>query len=371
MKKKKILARLIELRKRDPFYDGGKILSSVCTQPSEISLEAYRIYADVNALDTHVFPNTWVLESEVIKWFDTVLGGVGIAGYITSGGTEANIQALWAAKKKYPDRKTILVPKSAHYSIEKAADLLELSIEWVPLDEKYKADVGFIEQMISDDTLAVVLTAGTSALGVVDPIMEVSGLCSDVFLHVDAAFGGMVLPFLNDSPRIDFGLENIDSVTLDPHKMGCTPIPSGCILFRDKSYMSNLVYDPSYLKSPFPSLIGSRSAGFIAAVWANLMFYDVEGYRRIVGECMENTRLLLSHIDELEGLSPVVEPELNFVALTGEYIKEVHDMLVERGWRLLLDRDSDSFRVVVMPHVTADVVRAFVGGLRECVNSIR
>ncbi|OYT54849.1 MAG: tyrosine decarboxylase MfnA [Candidatus Altiarchaeales archaeon ex4484_2] len=365
-----VLGRLMELRKKDPFFADGRILSSVCTEPSDVSLEAYRIFSDVNVLDRYVFPNSGELEMDVIKWFSSILGKKNLSGYVTSGGTEANIQALWAAKKKYPGRREILVPESAHYSLDKAADLLELEIKWIPLDEKFKADVASIQEGISDETLAVVLTAGTSALGVVDPITEVNGLCGDVFFHVDAAFAGMVLPFLENSERIDFGLVNIDSLTIDPHKMGYTPIPSGCILFRDESYMKRLRFKPSYLEEPLPTLTGSRSAGFIAAVWANLMFYGVEGFRSKVWECMENTRFLLSLLEGVEGVEPVIEPEINFVALTSDSMPQVYGLLLERGWALSLDRETNSIRIVVMPHVSREVLEDFVGDLRECMNSI-
>ncbi|MEA1924827.1 MAG: tyrosine decarboxylase MfnA [Candidatus Altiarchaeota archaeon] len=365
-----VLDKLRGLREKDPFFADGRILSSVCTEPSDVSLEAFRIFSDVNVLDRFVFPNSGELERDVIKWYSSLLGGKNLWGYITSGGTEANIQALWAAKKKYPGKKEILVPKSAHYSLDKAADLLELEIKWIPLDEDFRADVDSIREGISDETLAVVLTAGTSALGAVDPIAEVNGLCGDVFFHVDAAFAGMVLPFLENSERIDFGLRNIDSLTIDPHKMGYTPIPSGCILFRDESYMNNLRFKPSYLEEPLPTLTGSRSAGFIAAVWANLMFYGVDGFRSKVGGCMENTRFLLSLLEDVDGITPVIEPEINFVALTSDSMPQVYGLLLKRGWALSLDRKTNSIRVVVMPHVTKEVLEDFVGDLRECMNSI-
>ncbi len=365
-----ILEKLRVLRRKDPFFADGRILSSVCTEPSNVSIEAFRIYSDVNVLDRFVFPNCGKLERDVIEWYGSLLGGKNLSGYVTSGGTEANIQALWAAKKKYPGKREILLPESAHYSLDKAADLLELEIKWIPLDEDFRADVTSIREGVSDETLAVVLTAGTSALGAVDPIAEVNGLCGDVFLHVDAAFAGMVLPFIEGSERIDFGLENIDSLTIDPHKMGYTPIPSGCILFRDESYMENLRFKPSYLEEPLPTLTGSRSAGLIAAVWANLMFYGVDGFRCHVGECMENTRHLMSLLEDVDGIEHVIDPVINFVALTSDSMTQLYPLLLERGWALSLDRETNSIRIVVMPHVTKEVLENFVGDLRECMDLI-
>ncbi len=365
MNKRDILKKLMEIRSRDKFFEGGRVLSSVSTKPLEISLEAYRIFSDVNALDRYIFPNVDILEREVIEWFGKVLKNEDISGYITTGGTEANISALWVAKKMYPERRKILVPKSAHYSIIKAADMMGLDIIWIPLDNKFKADVRKIKEKISEEILAVVVTAGTSALGVIDPIERINRLCDNVFLHVDAAFAGFILPFMEGVERIDFELENIDSITIDPHKMGFAPIPSGCILFRDKSYMRNIEITPAYLPFTTSTLVGSRSGGHIAATWATVKYFDIEGYRKEVKKCINNTRLLCKLLGGIKGIEILVKPEINFVALRGERIVEIHKELIKRGWSIILDRDTMTMRVVVMPHVTRDVIRNFISDLRE------
>ena len=363
-----IIKELKEARKKDPFFSGGRIVSSVSTEPLRVALEAFRIFSDVNALDTYIFPSVIGLEREVIEWLGTMLKNPKAAGYITTGGTESNIQALYAAKKLYPQRKELIVPKSAHYSIYKAADLMGLRIKWTRVDGNFRADTLSIKKALGKDTLAVVATAGTAALGMVDPLEEINELCPDVFLHVDAAFGGFVLPFTGKR-RMDFGLMNLDSVTIDPHKMGMTPIPAGSILFRDGSYLEKLACTPSYLPVETYTLCGSRSGGAIAASWAVLKSLGLEGYKKIVDGCMKNTAYLCSELEKIPGASLATEPDLNIVGIKIPDLEKNSRELGRRGWKLAVNTDAGCIRFVVMPHVTIEVIDDFMQELKKIIKN--
>ncbi len=369
MNEREIIDKLKQMRGEDLSYTDGKILSSVSTKPLDLAIEAYRIFSDTNALDVHVFKNVERLEKEIIGWFGRLLKNRETAGYITTGGTEANIAALFIARKTRPRGKKILVPESAHYSIQRAADLLSLEIEWLPLDRNFRVEVSEIEDRIDKNTVAVVATAGTSTLGVVDPIEEINGLCDDTFLHVDAAFGGFVIPFIESGHKLDFTLENIDSITIDPHKMGLAPIPSGSILLRDESYLDKINISPPYLPFKTCTLSGSRSGGAIAATWATINYFEVEGYRKLVGECMENTRLLCRELKRI-GVDIVVEPELNVVGIRPRNTEKVGALLREGGWDILTDTCSKSLRIDVMPHVTEKVIKEFIQDLSGILDQV-
>ncbi|HEX55225.1 MAG: tyrosine decarboxylase MfnA [Candidatus Altiarchaeales archaeon] len=365
MERNKIIDELKKLRERDPLFENGRILSSVSTKPPRIALEAFNIFHDTNALDRFLFDSINKLEREIIEWFGILLRNREVSGYITTGGTESNIVALWSAKKIYEGRREIIVPESAHYSIERAADLLELEISWISLDDEFRARVNEIRKKIDKDTLAVIATAGTSALGVIDPIDEINKLCKDVYFHVDAAFGGFVIPFIETKERIDFSLENLDSITIDPHKMGLSIIPSGCILFRNNSYLERLEISPSYLGFKTWTLSGSRTGGTIAATWANIKYLGIDGYKRIVNECIENTKFLCKKLREIEGLEIVVEPTINIVAIRTRDTERLFLELRRRGWKILMDSKTKSIKIVVMPHVTKNVIEKFVNELKE------
>lgn len=367
MEKQEIIIRLKQLRSKDPYFSDGKILSSVSTKPLDIALDAFEIFSDVNALDSHIFSEIQKIEKDIIKWFGKVLKNRKISGYITTGGTEANITALWAAKKIYPKRNEIIVPKSAHYSIQKAADIMNLKVKWAGIDNKFRADSGDIKKKINKNTLAVISTAGTSSLGAIDPIEEVDELCNNTFFHIDAAFGGFIIPFLENSPRIDFTLKNLDSITIDPHKMGLSIIPAGSILFRDSSYIERLEFQPSYLPFRTCTLSGSRSGGSIASVYATIKYYGIRGYRKIAKDCIKNTKLLCNELDRINGVSLITEPELNIVGVRVPRLNKTYKELKKRGWKISLDSDTKGLRIVVMPHVTEDIIRKFVRDLRKII----
>ena len=354
---------LKKLREKDPFFADGKIVSSVSTEPLGIALEAYRMFADVNALDTYIFDSARVLEEEVIHWMGELFRNPNTSGYITTGGTESNIAALYSAKKLHPERNEVIVPKSAHYSIDKAVELMGLKLVRSDIDERYKADSYSIKKKITKKTLAVVATAGTSSLGAVDSIEEINELCDDVFLHIDAAFGGFILPFIRKG-ELDFAKENIDSMTVDPHKLGGVPIPSGTLLFRDDSYLKNLTKSPTYIPVQTSTLSGSRSGGAIAATWATLMHYGFDGYEARAKECMKNTEFLCNEISRIKGASIVTEPDLNIVGLKLKDPVNTSNQLIEKGWKIASNKELGCIRFAVMPHITKERIEEFLEDLK-------
>jgi|WetSurMetagenome_2_1015567.scaffolds.fasta_scaffold12728_3 tyrosine decarboxylase / aspartate 1-decarboxylase len=363
MDKKEIIEKLRKRRSNDPHFQDGKIISSVSTQPLDVALDAWRIYSDVNALDTYIFSSAAKLEEEAIDWMGQYLSCKNASGYITTGGTESNIAALYAAKKMHPGKKEIIAPVSAHYSIDKAADLMGLKVKRTPLDENYRADAAAVKKAINKNTLAVVVTAGTASLGMLDPAVEIADYCDGLFLHVDAAYGGFMLPFI---PAIsDFRLENVDSMTIDPHKMGCAPMPAGALLYRDGSYQKALTIKPSYIPIATSTLSGSRSGGAIAAVWATINYLGREGYEKLTDNCMKNTKLLCSELEKIPCAGVVTEPDLNVVGVKLPDIEKTSTELLKKGWKIAVNKDLSCLRFAVMPHVTKEVIYNFTEDLKK------
>jgi len=366
MDKKEIIEKLQKCRSTDPYFSEGKIISSVSTQPLDVALDAWRIYSDVNALDEYIFSSAAKLEEEVIDWMGRFLSCRKPTGYITTGGTESNIAALYAAKKRYPGKKEIIVPDSAHYSIDKAADLMGLKVKRTPLDSSYRADPSAIKKAIHKNTLAVVATAGTASLGMLDPAEEIAEACEELFMHLDAAYGGFMLPFIKNIVS-DFRLDNLDSVTIDPHKMGCAPMPAGALLFRDDSYLKEMTVKPSYIPIATSTLSGSRSGGAIAAVWATINYLGRDGYEKMVNECMKNTNFLCSELEKVPGAGIVTEPDLNIVGVKLPDIGKTSAELMKEGWKIAVNRDLSCLRFSVMPHVTKEVIYSFTEDLKRII----
>jgi tyrosine decarboxylase/aspartate 1-decarboxylase len=298
-----------------------------------------------------------------------LLHGPDAAGYITTGGTESNIQALRTArllKKTDPAKANIVIPESAHYSFDKAAQLLGVKIRRALLDDELKADPEAMAELIDKDTIALVAVAGTTEFGQIDPVEKIGKLAldSNVYLHVDAAFGGFVIPFLAEKHKFDFEIPGVRSIAIDPHKMGMSTIPSGGLLYRNESDMKALQINAQYLTSQVQwSLAGTRSGAAAAATYAVMRFMGKDGYRRVVAQCMENTALLYDGLKGL-GLEPVIEPVMNIVTFKLKDAQTVRKRLCEMNWYVSTTSKPEALRMVVMPHVTREVIEAFVSDMK-------
>ncbi len=372
--KQEIFEKLKEFKREDMTYRSGRILGSMCTCPHEIGVEAYYMFLESNLGDSGLFKGTRSMEKEVIHMLGELLGKNDICGHIITGGTEANIMAMRAARNssnvKYPE---IIVPKSAHFSFKKAADILCLKLREAELDENYLVDIESVKELISDNTVAIVGIAGTTELGVIDPIEELSRLCIDknIYLHVDAAFGGFSIPFLSyggyNLPKFDFSLEGVSSITIDPHKMGLAPIPTGGILFRDRSYLESISTETPYLtdKEQF-TIVGTRMGASTAATWALLKYFGKEGYCKISNKCMEVTEYLADGIKKA-GFKLIREPQLNIVTFESDEmeIDEIVNKLDKKGWAVSVSSYPRAIRIVVMPHIKLEHATEFVSDLFE------
>jgi tyrosine decarboxylase/aspartate 1-decarboxylase len=367
--RKAVFAELKKLRALDKQYSDGRILCSMCTKPHPLAKKAYRMFFESNLGDSGLFAGSAQIEKEVVDQLASLLHGKNSAGFIVSGGTEANLMALLAARNMAKVREPeVVLPESAHFSFTKICSLLNLKPVYAGLDSNFRVNSSEVEKRINKNTVAIVGTAGTAELGVVDPINELStvALRHDVFLHVDAAFGGLVIPFLRSSKiHFDFNLEGVKSLTVDPHKMGMSAIPAGGILFKDAKTLGYLKTETPYLTDRVQyTFVGTRSGAAAASAWAVFKGLGVEGFQKVVGNCMKNTRMLADGIVK-SGFKLVVEPSMNVVAFRGENTKGLAEKLWAKGWFVSYVPRYDTIRIVVMPHVKKRHTEAFLDDLRD------
>ncbi|HTY90928.1 MAG TPA: tyrosine decarboxylase MfnA [Methanocella sp.] len=365
-----ILKELEDAAQRNVPY--ARVLSSMCTTPHPIALKAHREFIVSNLGDPKLFPGTASLEHACIGMLGELLHLPLAAGYITTGGTESNIQALRSArqlKKVDPGKANIVLPESAHYSFDKAAQMLGVTLRRAPLDDELKVDVDAMAGLIDRNTIALVAIAGTTEFGQVDSIPAIGKLAldEDIFFHVDAAFGGFVIPFLKDSSKLkfDFEVPGVMSVAIDPHKMGMSTIPSGGLLYRDERFMKLLEINAQYLTSQVQSsLAGTRSGASAAATYAVMRHLGMDGYRKIVSTCMDNTLLLRDSLLDM-GLELALEPVMNIVTTKLPDAEATRKKLCDMGWFVSTTSRPEALRMVVMPHVTRTVVDSFVTDIKK------
>ena len=376
--KEDILKELEKIHNFDSDYADGRILGSMCTEPHPFAKEVYCKFLDTNLGDSGLFKGTKFIEDEVIKSIGELLSLDEAYGNIVTGGTEANIMAIRAARNHARKYKGIvdgevIIPESAHFSFKKAADMLNLKIVEAELDENYKIDVNSLKELISDKTVAIVAIAGTTELGLIDPIEEISKIAyeNNIYFHVDAAFGGFSIPFLKeigyDLPVFDFSLPGVCSITVDPHKMGLAPIPAGGIIFRKEEYLEVMAVDSPYLTVKTQStIVGTRLGASSAATYAIMKYFGREGYCKLAEELMEKTIFFKEGLEKI-GYDVVCEPELNIVAFNHPDMDTnvLAEKLEKLNWRVSVAKCPVAIRVVLMNHIKKSHLKELLEDLKE------
>ncbi|MHC1625259.1 MAG: tyrosine decarboxylase MfnA [Methermicoccaceae archaeon] len=374
----KVMAELSLEKEGDTPYE--KVLSSMCTYPHPVALRAHLLYMEANLGDAGLFSATSGIENKVVQMCGELAGGRDVWGFSTTGGTESNIQAVRVAKARWlanhsisRDKPTpllnMVIPESAHFSFEKVKSLTGIELRYAPMDEDMRVDVGEVERLCDEHTCGILGIAGTTEFGSVDPIPELAALADElgVFMHVDAAFGGFVLPFLG---KHGWGFQKgVCSVSIDPHKMGLSTIPCGTIAFSRPSGEELSVQTPYLTVDNQPTLSGTRSGGAVVGAYAVMRTLGWEGYERVVDGCMRTTHILKEGVEEL-GLDPVIEPECNVLVFSSKHPDRVKDALYHKGWSTSTSRSPHAVRCVLMPHTTEQLVLEFLDDLRNVVKDV-
>jgi len=347
-----------QVQRADP-QDFDRVLTSMCTKPHPKAREAAERFLATNPGDPGTYETVARLEADAVEQLGQIAGLTDPAGYITSGGTESNVQAIRIARNRSEtDSPNVVAPTSAHFSFRKAAELLGVELRTAPTTG-YRADVNAMAELVDGDTVAVVGVAGSTEYGTVDPIPAIAELAADAgaLCHVDAAWGGFYLPFTDHDWQFDDAA--IDTLTIDPHKAGRSAVPAGGLLARSQSLFDDLAIDTPYLESTSQiTLTGTRSGAGVASAAAAMDALWPVGYRKQYERAMGNAEWLADAL-ATRG-HDVFGPELPLV--TADLSVPMTDELRERGWRVS-KTGAGELRIVCMPHVTRSMLRSFVADL--------
>ena len=241
------------------------------------------------ALAMYINPNNHALdggrasssmEIEAVREIASMFSWTEFLGHLTSGGTFANLEALWIAGQLSPGKR-VLASEQAHYTHNRISSVLGLPFATVPSDNQGRMDVAALEARLkSGDVGTVVVTLGATATGAVDPLHKVLAL-RDTYpfrVHVDAAYGGyftLVANLGEEAARAFACISQADSIVIDPHKHGLQPYGCGCILFRDPAVGRYYKHDSPYtyftssdLHLGEISLECSRAGASAVGLWA-------------------------------------------------------------------------------------------------------
>ncbi len=290
--KKRIQAVLKEVAQRlqnnfpyfHPLYAGQML-----KPPHEIARLSYMLAMWINP-NNHALDGgraSSEMEKEAVAGIAKMFGWKKHLGHLTSGGTMANLEALWIAGQINPGKK-IIASSQAHYTHSRISNVLKLDYESVECDEFGKMDIVDLEKKLKKRNVGtVVVTIGTTAIGAIDPLADILHLLKKYKfrIHADAAYGGYFTLATNLNPyvkRIYKVLPEVDSIVVDPHKHGLQPYGCGCILFRDPSVGKFYKHDSPYtyfssdeLHLGEISLECSRPGAAAVALWSTMKLFPL------------------------------------------------------------------------------------------------
>ena len=383
----KINSLLKRATKKDLSFKKGEILGSMCTTPPSLAKKIFKKYIDVNLGDPGLFKGSSEIEKLTLKMVGNLLHSNCAVGSFVTGGTEANIIAMECALlnflKRYTDKGLLapprnqlemIVPESAHFSFQKAATLLGVCLKKIPLNEKYQVLPNKLKESITPNTFAIVAIAGTTGLGVIDDIKTISKIAKEknIFLHVDAAFGGFVIPFMDEAftelHPFDFLLDGVSSITVDPHKMGQGVTPGGIILFKEDSLIENVKMDVNYLaggKTTQLTLVGTRNGGAVLACFSSLLHLGYNGYRKIVKKAIAIGDYFIKQLKTLSSYKIVVEPTINVIGFYSDKMPTQQLATLLKSKRVAVSTFDNYIRVVIMPQIQKKDIDTFIKLLKQ------
>jgi len=276
-------------------------------------------------------PATGNMEKEITAELAALFGYGDHLGHLTGGGTIANLEALWVARKLNPDA-AVAFSENAHYTHSRMCEVLGMRGITVPADARGKMDVDALRALaLSEHIGAVVTTIGSTGLGALDPLPEILDIARsfDLRVHADAAYGGFFRLIAGDGgdaadARVFNALGQCDSIVVDPHKHGLQPYGCGCVIFRDPSVGRFYKHDSPYtyftsdeLHLGEISLECSRAGASAAALWTTmrlLPFVSDTGLGAMLRRCRTAALRFADFIRTSEHLYLILEPDLDIVA---------------------------------------------------------
>lgn len=375
----------------DPYFDLGSYTSV------EMETEADMLINDMlkkNLINKNEFEATTLIHEYLVGIIGDMLhaNDPGRLGTATVGSSEAALLALLGAKhykKNYSDysKLNIVLCSNAHICWHRAAKYLDLEVREIFLENTKVYPIEKVLQQIDENTVLIIATMGCTNLGLCDDICNLSRRLKilnlkfdwDLGIHVDAAIGGFVFPFLEEQPKVwDFRLASVRSINLSGHKYGLVYPGLGWLIFSNKKYFSEQLitsYDYLYGTSQSFTLNFSQNSCFVVAQYFNFLHYGMAGYRKIIGECMEKARYLSERIAESPYFELVTQPQIPLIVfalknkqspLEDEYL--FCKQLRKRKWMLptyMLPATLDQkvMRIVIRKDMTWDRVKQLADDL--------
>ena len=295
------------------------------------------------------------LETNVVRWFCEIVGYPrGSGGVLTTGGSLANFTAIVAARKNllgddFMDA-TLYCSSEVHHSFQKAANLAGFpmkNVREIGVDDKFRMRVDELEAAIEKDArpFLVVGSAGTTNTGAVDDLDAIGRVAKKhgMWFHVDGAYGAFFM-LTERGRKVMRGIEQADSIVLDPHKTLFQPYGTGALVVRDAStlrraFSSHAEYLPAMQEEDelvdFCEISPELSRGFRGLrVWLPIKMFGIDAFAQQLDEKLDLTEYATDELRKIDGIEIVAEPQLSITAfrliVPGADTNEINRDLIAR-----------------------------------------
>jgi glutamate decarboxylase len=365
---------------------------------------------DKNMIDKDEYPQSAEIESRCVHiladlWHSPQAGNT--IGCSTTGSSEAamlgGLALKWRWRKRRaatgkPADKPNLVCGPVQVCWHKFARYFDVELREIPLE---RDATGMRPHQLRDfcdeNTIGVVPTLGITFTGSYEPVKEICAALDtlqkekglDIPVHVDAASGGFIAPFIQPELEWDFRLARVKSINTSGHKYGLAPLGVGWVIWRDSAELpEELIFRVDYLGGDMPTfaLNFSRPGGEIIAQYYNFIRYGRDGYRRIQQACVDTARFLAGEIAAMgpftvlydgNGGLPAVSYTLKDPAACGFTLYDLSDHLRMRGWQIASyplpanRQDTVVQRVMIRYGVSHDMVSVLAEHMRRALSELK
>ncbi len=359
-----------------------------------------------NLVDQEEYPQTGIIQERVVNMLARLFNAPEQHDYIgtaTIGSSEAIMLGLlahkwnWKNKRKKVgrdiDKPNLVVGADVHVVWEKFARYFDVEMRVVPMEkDKYIMDVSATKKLIDENTICVGTVLGTTFTGQIDPIENINNMLVelknttglDIPIHVDAASGGFIVPFLYPDMKWDFRLEQVRSINVSGHKYGLVYPGIGWLIFKDKEFLpEDLIFYVNYLgnEEATYTLNFSRGSSMVIAQYYNLLRLGKNGYEAIVRNNVENANYIAQAIKNI-GAFKLTHNDIKLPIVTFQSIEssiniyELSRRLREKGWIVPAYNlpknadDIDILRIVIKENFSRDMADMLIEDIKKTIKYI-
>lgn len=389
--------------------DGNPALNLASFVTTWMEDEANRLIEEnlgKNFIDIDEYPETFQVQEKCINILARLFNSPDDAdsiGTATVGSSEAIMLGLLAHKwtwklrrqkeGKPADKPNIVMGADVHTVWEKFALYFDVELRLIPLDdESFTVTAEEIAKKIDENTICVGAVIGTTYTGQMDPIEAINDELLkikkekgwDIPIHVDAASGGFIAPFIYPDLKWDFRLEQVKSINVSGHKYGLVYPGIGWLVMKDKSDLpKDLIFDVNYLGGVMPnySINFSKGSYSIIAQYYNFLRLGRDGYTSIMKNIMKNAKYLADSLVET-GKFELLDKNLKFPIVTlilkdskfSAY--QLSDLLRSKGWIVpayTLPPNAENIevlRVVIKENFGRSMVNNFIADVKQAIEEL-